>query len=340
MGRLREALGSAESGIAPAVGRLTTGQWLDRWVEEHVEPYRRPRTTESYCDTVRLYLRPTIGRIPLARLSPDDVAGMLAQIARQRHISGTTQRYALVVLRIALGRAVKLGLVPRNVGAMVNAPRKASSQLRPLSAVQIRGFLAATRDDRLGPLYAVAVGLGMRQGELLALRWDDIDLDGGVVQVRHTLRARERVRQKNTPRQWRLAEPKTERGRRTLGLPAQVALALREQRARQARERLAAGPKWQDYNFVFTTPIGRPMDGVDVTHRFQEALEAAGLRRQRFHDLRHAHATLLIERGVELAVVSRALGHADLSTTADTYGAWTREMAGTVASRMDEVLAG
>ena len=222
----------------------------------------------------------------------------------------------------------------------MDPPRKVRHDLRPLSARQVGTFLAATRDDRLGPLYAVAIGLGMRQGKLLALRWDDIDLDGRVVQVRHTLHAGERERQKGVPRQWRLADPKTERGRRTLGLPTQVVAALREQRARKARERLTAGPRWQDYNFVFTTPLGRPLDGVNVTHRFQQALEVAGLPRQRFHDLRHAHATLLIEGGVELAVVSRALGHADLSTTADTYGAWTREMAGTVASRMDEVLAG
>lgn len=213
-----------------------------------------------------------------------------------------------------------------------NTPRKSRHDLRPLTAQQVGAFLSATRDDRLGPLYAVAIGLGLRQGEALALRWADVDLDRGFVQIHHTLRRGDR----------QLAEPKTDRARRTLRLPVQVLAAFREQRTRQARERLAARPKWTDHDLVFATPVGRPLDGVNVTHAFQKALEAAGLPlpRQRFHDLRHAHATLLIEGGVELAVVSRALGHANLSTTADVYGAWTREMAGTVATRMDEVLAG
>jgi integrase len=130
----------------------------------------------------------------------------------------------------------------------------------------------------------------------------------------------------------------TERSKRTLRLPVEVAIALREQRRRQLEERLAAGSGWDTRGFVFTTTTGRPLDGVNVTHGFQEALRRAELPRQRFHDLRHAHATLFIEGGVELAVVSRALGHSDLGTTADVYGAWTREMAGTVASRMDDVL--
>ncbi|HSM16291.1 MAG TPA: site-specific integrase [Gemmatimonadales bacterium] len=254
---------------------------------------------------------------------------MLGRLA-QSNLSGTSQRYIHAVLRSALGRAMKLGLVPRNVATMVDPPRKSRTQLHPLTAQQVRAFLEATASERPGPLYAVAIGLGVRQGELLALRWTDLDLDAGIVNIRHTLRAGDR----------RLAEPKTDRGRRTLRLPVQVVAALRDQRTRQARERLAAGPTWVDLDLVFTTPVGRPLDGVNVTHTFQKSIAAARLPRQRFHDLRHAHATLLIERGVELAVVSRALGHANLSTTADVYGAWTREMAGTVASRMDEVLAG
>lgn len=337
--RLRVALGGADNGIAPPPGRLTTGAWLERWVDEHVAPYRRPRTVQSYRDTVNLYIKPRIGHVPLARLSPDDVAGMLAHLSKAGRLSSTTQRYALVILRIALGRALKLGLIPRNPAAMVDAPSKGRPDLHPLTADQARAFLEATQEDRLGPVYAVAVGLGLRQGEILALRWSDLDLDKRIVQVRHTLHI-ERKREKGQPRQWRLAEPKTARGRRSQDLPVKVVAAFREQRVRQARERLAAGQKWEDHDVVFTTPQGRPLDGVYVTHTFQKALDAAGLPPQRFHDLRHAFATLLIEKGVELTVISRALGHANLSTTADVYGSWTREMAGTVASRMDEVLAG
>lgn len=327
--RLRAALAEAEQGVVPPKGRLTVGAWLDRWLAEHVDPHRRPRTADSYRSTVRLYLEPAIGRVALARLSPDHVAGMMGDLTR-RDLSPTTQRYALVVLRIALGRAVKLGLVPRNVASIVDAPRKARPAIHPLTADQVRTLLAATSADRLGPLYAVAVGLGMRQGELLALHWQDLDLEARTLAVRHTLLAGARE----------LAPPKTDGGRRTLRIPASVVAILREQRTRQARERLAAGPKWSDLDYVFTTPLGRPLDGVNVTHAFQRALEAAGLPRQRFRDLRHAYAVLLIERGVELAAISRPWDTATSRPTADLYGAWTREMAAIVAAHMDEVLAG
>jgi integrase len=286
----------------------------------------RPRTVESYGYVVERHLKPSIGRTPLPRLSASDVSRMLAGL--DSALSPTTRRYVYSVLRISLGRAMKLGLVARNVATLVDPPRKARRELQPLTAAQVGSFLESTTEDRLHGLYMTAVGLGLRQGEVLALRWEDIDIDRGLVHVRHTLRRGDRA----------IAEPKTERSRRTLLMPAAVNTALRSQRARQGRERLAAGNAWADLDHVFTTPTGRPLDGVNVTHEFQRALERAGLPRQRFHDLRHAHATLLIEGGVELAVVSRALGHADLGTTADVYGAWTRDMAGRVASGMDEVL--
>ena len=326
--KLRAALAAAELGITAPSLRLTTGAWLDRWLAEYVVPLRRPRTAESYRYVVRTHLRPALGRRPLARLSPDDVSGLLARLAAEGKLSPTTRRYIYSILRISLGRALKLGLVARNVCTLVDPPRKSRPELRPLSSDQVTAFLGATEGDRLHALYVVAIGLGLRQGEALALAWEDVDRERGIVHVRHTLRRGDRA----------IAEPKTERAKRTLLLPDRVRAALRRQEVAQARDRLAAGAGWQDSGLIFTTPVGRPLDGVNVTHGFQAALARAGLPRQRFHDLRHAHATLLIEGGVELAIVSRALGHSDLSTTADVYGSWTRDMAGRVASRMDDVL--
>jgi len=283
--KLRQALQQVEQGIRTAGSRLTVETYLQQWLVASVRPRLRPGTIASYEDTVRRYIAPVVGRIPLVKLSPEDVSRMLARLAaRSPAISTTTQRYAYAVLRIALGRAYKSGLVLRNVATMVDP---------------------------------------------LALRWQDLDLDAGTLNVRHTL----------ARRTGQLAEPKTDRARRTLQLGSLGVSMLREQRRRQLEERLTAGPRWHDRDLVFTTRTGGPLDSRNVTQTLQGAVARLGYRRQRFHDLRHAYATLLLEDGVELAIISRSLGHADLSTTADVYSHLTPAMVARSASRMDVILS-
>ncbi len=326
--KLRAALTSADEGIKPASGRTTVGNWLEVWLRTSVEQRNRPRTAASYRETVERYIIPAVGRIPLVKLAPEDVSRMTADLERRGKLSPTTIYYTYAVLRIALNRAVKTGRVARNVATLVDPPRKARPRLEPLSADQVRTFLASVGADRSGPLYTCAVALGMRQGELLGLRWSDVDLDGGTLTVRHSLEVGMRV----------LAEPKTDRAKRTLTLSPSVIATLRAHRTRQLEERIAAGPRWHDRDFVFATPTGEPLDTRNVTKAFQRALAKAELPRQRFHDLRHACATLLLEDGEELAVISRILGHSNLSTTADVYAHLTPAMLQRSADRMDGIL--
>lgn len=327
--KLRQALARADAGMQIPTNRTTTAAFLEEWLETSVRPRLRPATVASYEDTVRRYVLPAVGRIALSKLTAEDVGRMLAGLAvRKPAISPTTQRYAYAVLRIALGRAYKSGRVLRNVATLVDPPAKARVEMRPLTSEQARGFLEFVARDRFGPLYALAIATGMRQGELLALRWSDLDLDAGTVAVRHTLRRKTHE----------LAEPKTARARRVLRLGTIAVGTLREQRRRQLEERLAAGRHWQDHDLVFATRTGTPLDSRNVTRALQEALSRAGYPRQRFHDLRHAYATLMIEDGEELAIVSRSLGHADLSTTADVYAHLTPTMLSRSAARMDGIL--
>jgi Site-specific recombinase XerD len=277
---------------------------------------------------VRLYLKPALGKVPLAKLQTEHVARMIQTLTARSDLSSTTVRYAGVVLRIALTRAVKSGKVQRNVATLADLPAKAKPEIAPLSSGQISEFLEATRTDRFGPLFVAAIATGLRQGELLALRWQDIDMDGASLSVRHSLQIRSRV----------LAEPKTENAKRTLRIGTEVISVLREQRRRQILERMAAGPAWKDGGFVFTTSVGTPLDSRNLTRAFQAALALAGLPRQRFHDLRHATATLLLERGEELGVVSKVLGHSTVTTTLDTYGHLTSGMSQRVADRMDVIV--
>ena len=328
--KLRAALSAASAGIKPTPQRLTVAAYLTEWLDTSVKPRCRARTHESYQDTATRYIVPAIGRHPLAKLEPSHVAVMLADLTARGRLSPTSVRYCYVVLRIALGRAYKQGLVARNVATLVDPPAKARQERHPLTAEQTRAFLASVSGDPREALYVTALSTGMRQGELLALRWQDVELDVGTVTVRHTL-------QQGTHT---LAPTKTERSRRTLRLPASAVTALRRHKVAQAEQRLGAGRRWQDGDFVFATSHGTPLDARNVTRYFQAALESAGLPHQRFHDLRHGYATLMLEAGEELAVVSRSLGHANLSTTADVYSHVTPAMRERSAARMERILAG
>lgn len=319
--KLRAALLNAQHGIRPVTARTTVGQWLEEWLTTSVVARCRPRTVESYRETVERYIAPAIGRVPLAKLEARDVERMLARLTARGTLSPSTVRYSYSILRIALGRALKAGRVLRNVCELLDPPSKATREMRPLTLEQAQAFVEATAEDRLGPLYSLAIATGLRQGELLALRWRDVDLDRGWLAIRHTLRRGARV----------LAEPKTERARRTLRLGDSAMAVLREQRRRQGTIDPEA--------YVFATATGRPLDSRNVTQDLQAALLRAGLPRQRFHDLRHLYATLMLEDGEELAIVSRSLGHSDLSTTANVYAHLTPAMLERSAARMDTILA-
>jgi integrase len=238
--------------------------------------------------------------------------------------------YVRGVLRRALNEALRWGLVARNVATLVQPPRVRRYEISPLDAEQAQRLLTAIRGDRLEALFSVALAVGLRQGEALGVRWQDVDLDAGVLRVRHALQA--------VDGQLMLVEPKTTRSRRTIQLPSLAVGALREHRARQSVERTLAGDAWTDQDFVFTSQLGRPLHGATVTHRFQQLLAAAGLPRQRFHDLRHGCATLLLAQGVSPRVVMDVLGHSAITLTLNTYSHVVPALQTEAARRMDAAL--
>jgi integrase len=323
---LREALRDRDLGIRPLDRRLRTGAFLEEWLEFHVKPKVRRSTYESYGAIVHRYLIPELGRIPLAQLGPEHVQKMLRGVPERGErgtLSPTTVRYVYKVLRIALGRALKLGRVHRNICTLIDPPRAPRRERQPMSADEARVFLASVKGDRLEALYRLAIATGLRQGELLALRWEDVDLDAGILVVRHTLQRRT----------LELVEPKTANARRYAALDETTVALLRAHKASQRVVRLADG-------LVFTTATGGPLDPRNVLRSFYGALAKAKLERQPFHQLRHACATMLLESGEELANVSKLLGHADLGTTADLYGHLTPTIARRASERMGAILAG
>ncbi len=331
--KLKVALRDQQQGLPVAVERQTVAQFLDRWLADVVRGSVRPRTHDSYAQLARLYLTPALGRHQVAKLEPRQVQAALNDL-RARRLSARTVRSARAVLCQALGQALKWGLVARNVAALTEAPRVERHEFQILDPDQARRFPDAVRGDRLEALYAVALALGLRQGEALGLRWQDVDLDAGALHVRVALQRRV----KEAPR---LVEPKTRRSRRTLPLPKEVAAHLRAHRARQLEDRLRAGQVWQGdaRGLVFATAIGEPLDDRILRYRFKILLERADLPRIRFHDLRHSCASLLVAQDVHPRLVMEILGHSEIGTTMNIYSHVIPDAMREAVGALDRLLA-
>jgi integrase len=272
---------------------------------------------------------PGLGHLRLARLHPEHVEQFLAA-KQQEGLSPRSCQYLRAILRIALNRAVKHGLVFRNVAALAEPPRVTRADVQTLTPEQARVFLETQQDRRLYPVIVVAVSCGLRSGEILGLRWEDVDLERGVLRVRHTL---ERL-----GGGWRLLEPKSETSRRTIRVPEPVIPILRAHRVKQLERRLLAGPDWQEYDFVFTTRTGQPLEGVRLNRDTKSLLRRAGLPAVHFHALRHSCATFLLAQGVAPRVVMDVLGHSDIRLTLNTYSHVLEQMQDGAAHEMASVL--
>ena len=327
--KLTVALKATADGIALPSEQQTVAEFLTAWLEESARRTLRPSTYRSYRQIVRDHILPEIGNVRLARLTPHQVQRLINH-RLESGLSPQSVLYIRGVLRGALNEALRWGLVVRNVATLVQPPRVQRYEISPLDAEQAQRLLTAIRGDRLEALYSVALAIGLRQGEALGLRWQDVDLDAGILRIRHAL---QRIDGKLV-----LVEPKTMRSRRTIQLPSLAVGALREHRVRQSAERALVGEEWNDQDFVFTSQLGRPLHGATVTHRFQKLLAAAGLPRQRFHDLRHGCATLLLAQGVSARVVMDVLGHSAITLTLNTYSHVVPALQTEAARRMDAAL--
>jgi integrase len=330
--KLRQAQRDQEMGRDLSAKPQTVERFLAVWLEDTAKPTIRPKTHHSYAQLIRLHIVPAIGKVPLAKLTPQHVQRMMRDMTA-KGLSPRTVQYTRAVLRRALGQALKWGLVTRNVATLVDPPRSVRKPVQPLTGEQARAFLTYVKqyDDQLWPFFTTAVLTGLRQGELLALRWNDVDLDHATLRVSHTLQ--------RIDGRWQFVAPKTRRSARTLSLPASVVAALTIQKDRQAFERKAAGDMWQDWNLIFTTPKGTPLEPSNLNGRLHKLLDGAGLPRQGMHGLRHCCASLLLAQGIPARIVMEQLGHSQISMTMDTYSHVMPAMLRDAADALDSALA-
>lgn len=319
--------------------RLTVGEYLTHWLESDARHRVRPTTATNYRRIIQRDLAPTLGALPLTKLQPAHVSALHARL-RERGLAASTIGLAHAVLRAALRQAVRWQLVPRNVCDAVAPPRATRTEQTAWDTATAARFQALVVDDPDAALWLTALKTGLRRGELLALRWADLDLDAGRLTVRRTF----------VPTSGGgLVEQPPKGGRpRVLDLAPTHVTLLREHRRRQLAQRLAVGSAWQDHDLVFCLPPGgdpthdpggRPYSLTTFGQRWRLLVARLGLPPIRPHDLRHTNATLLLEAGVHPKVVQERLGHASVTLTLDRYSHVTPTLGQAAARLLDTRLA-
>jgi len=338
--RLAEARGDAARGIVFDAKGQSVREWLEHWLESVVRPHKTHRTYATHRQQVRSHIIPALGRVKLEALRKAHIDRLYADLMRDKpegsDLASSSVRRVHAVLHAALEEAVRGDLIPRNPAAHANKPKVRQQEIEPLDAQQARTLLEAARGDRYEALYVLCLTAALRQGEALGLRWSDIDLDVGTLQVNRQL---QRVR-RDGDRSGMLvfSEPKNT-SRRTVGLPPRAVRALRDHRRRQLEEKLKVGSDWQDNGLVFTSTQGGPLEAQNVVNRhFKPLIQWAGLPPIRFHDLRHSCLSLLAQHGEPIRDLQALAGHATAAFTLQRYAHHYDSSAKRTAGTMDDIL--
>jgi integrase len=317
-------LDAAHKGVLPDASKITLERYLWQWLDGKHD--LSPVTRERYADAIGKAIIPALGEIELQKLKPLHVKHWMAKLLGTR--SGCTVANIFLVLNGALKEAVKLDLVARNVAAAVTAPKIKTDEVHILAADELKAVLAALAGSRLLPIASLALATGMRRGELLALRWQEVDLGNGTVKVMRSL-------EQTVRGGLRFKQPKTPYGRRTITLPPSAVAMLDRHRRKQLELRLQLGMGKHDADaLVFCNPDGTPISPNSFSVMWGRAVPEAT-----FHSLRHTHASALIAAGKDVVTVSRRLGHAKPTITLNVYGHLFRNTDADCADAIEKMLA-
>jgi integrase len=331
---LRRLLRSLDTGEHVDPTRMTVREWLAAWLAA-VRDEVSPKTHERYGELVRHFLLPALGNLPLPKLAPAHIQEAYTSLAtgcrrdgKPGGLSSRTRRQIHAVLRSALTRAVEQQLIARNPAEVFRRrlPKVERRELTTLTVQQSRQLLDAIRHQRLYWPVLIALATGMRRGEILALRWRSVDLDGGSIRVVESL--------EQTKTGLRFKPPKTDHYR-VVTLPAYAIEELRRLKREQAEELLRLGVRQASDTLVYARADGEPLQPRSLTHEFAVMRQIKDVPRVRFHDLRHSHATQLLLAGVHPKVAQERLGHSTITTTFDLYSHVTATMQEDAAAKLD-----
>lgn len=317
-----------QAGLTFSGAQMTLKIYLEQWLGS-IRASVRPNTLKQYTQVAHQHIFPWLGEIKLKDLRPDQIQTLY----NEKQDGGMSPRMVLMihaVLHRSLGQALKQGVILRNPAQAVNRPKFRRKEMRTLSDIQARSFLSYADGDRFKYLYWLAIATGLRQGELLGLKWSDLDWNNRMLRVQRQVQRQ--------PGGLKFTEPKSAAGRRVIVLGVATLEIMRKQQELQDLERKVAGDAWKENDLIFPSPIGTPMDGSNLYHRFKELLKVAGLPDIRFHDLRHTAATLMLQQGVNPKIVQERLGHSDISLTLNTYSHVLPAMQEEAAEKLDNLL--
>jgi integrase len=321
---LAKLIQAVETGMDFDSGRITVAEYLDRWLAASARSLRQ-KTLERYRELVRIHVVPIVGGVRLEKLQPLHLERVYQEILAKGR-SGQTALHVHRLLFTALRQAVAWQLLHRNVAEAVTAPKPEPKDIPPLTRKDVEKLLQVVKDTDLEVLTVLALGTGMRLGEVLGLRWQDVDLEGGRARIVQT------IQQTSTGPV--VVPPKSDRSRRIVLLPSFVTQPLKRHKAAQAERRLICGAEWQDNDLVVDRGDGGPLLTRVISRRFSTAMRKVGLDLT-FHGLRHGHASLMLAAGVDMKVVSERLGHSTIAITADLYTHVAEEVHRKAADRFD-----
>ena len=334
--KMREIAVEVDQKTYKAPCKLTLGEWLDIWKAEYTGDVK-PSTAYLYGRNIDQYIIPYLGAVKLEKLTPLQVQEFYNRLLKPdkeeaRPLSAKTVRNVHGVLHKALEQAVQVGYIRSNPASACKPPRAAKAEIRPLDADQVSAFLKALQGHPHEYLYQVTMFTGLRQGEVLGLTWDCLDMERGTLLVKQQLR-----REQKKGGKYYLAPTKSSKSR-VLTLAPSVVRLFRLQKIRQNGMRVKAGELWQETNLVFTNQIGSFLSYRTVYDCFKRVMVKIGAPSTRFHDLRHTYAVMAIQSGDDIKTVQENLGHATAAFTLDVYGHVTAQMKQASADRMEKFI--
>jgi integrase len=305
---MREAITAWEKGTYIEPSKMLFREYITDWLNDKKNSVKK-QTWEGYEVLIRTHIIPVLGNVKVSSLTPNILQKFINDLM-DSHLAPSSVRKIYAILNNALSKAEKWGMIPKNVASLIEKPKLIKTEMKVWDKEEVNRFLDVAKEDRLHIAFLLAITTGMRQGEILGLKWEDIDFKEGTLSIKRILSHNGKEL---------LSEGKTKSSIRTIYLDNVTIEALKHHRTMILQEKLVSGQDYRDHNLIICTTKGTSVNPRNLSRKWKELIKMSGIEEIRFHDLRHSHATLMMEQGVNPKVVAERLGHSDVRLTMNIY---------------------